>query len=205
MQYIASLSYGKDSLAMIHVIRDVLDLPLDRIITADVWATDTIPAELPPMVEFKEKADRIIKERWGIEVEHLYATRSFQMPPEAGGRKTLTKESSTQKSKIRTEDGQTTETEQKVASATTQQEDLGYMDFHAKQEHGATQNLRCPYSIKRQKVTYQDLFYKVVKKNTKNNGRIWRFPIMGGVWCNGLKMRPIRSFIQRLKVRWCNI
>lgn len=85
--YIASLSYGKDSLAMIHVIRDVLDMPLDRIITADVWATDTIPAELPPMVEFKEKADRIIKERWGIEVEHLCATRSFQMPLNVGGYK----------------------------------------------------------------------------------------------------------------------
>lgn len=84
-QHIASLSYGKDSLAMIHVIRDVLDIPLDRIITADVWATDTIPAELPPMVEFKEKADRIIKERWGIEVEHLCATRSFQMPLNVGG------------------------------------------------------------------------------------------------------------------------
>lgn len=79
-QHIASLSYGKDSLAMLHVIRDILDIPLDRIITADVWATDTIPAELPPMVEFKEKADRIIKDRWGIEVEHLCATRSFQMP-----------------------------------------------------------------------------------------------------------------------------
>ena len=85
--YIASLSYGKDSLAMIHVIRDELDMPLDRIITADVWATDTIPAELPPMVEFKEKADRIIKERWGIEVEHLCATRSFQMPLNVGDSK----------------------------------------------------------------------------------------------------------------------
>lgn len=71
--YVASLSYGKDSLAMLHVITDVLHWPLDRIITADVWATDTIPAELPPMVEFKEKADRIIKERWGIEVEHFSA------------------------------------------------------------------------------------------------------------------------------------
>lgn len=86
-QYIASLSYGKDSIAMLHVIRDVLGMSLDRIITADVWATDTIPAELPPMVNFKEKADRIIKERWGIEVEHLYATRSFQAPLNVGGYK----------------------------------------------------------------------------------------------------------------------
>lgn len=73
MQYCASISYGKDSLAMLHVIVDILHKPLDRIITAEVWATDTIQADLPPMVEFKEKADRIIKERWGIEVEHLFA------------------------------------------------------------------------------------------------------------------------------------
>ena len=75
-QYVASLSYGKDSLAMLHVITDVLHWQLDRIVTADVWATDTIPADLPPMVEFKEKADRIIKERWGIEVEHKCAMKN---------------------------------------------------------------------------------------------------------------------------------
>lgn len=77
-QYVASLSYGKDSLAMLHVITDVLHWQLDRIITADVWATDTIPADLPPMVEFKDKADRIIKERWGIEVEHFRADDSYE-------------------------------------------------------------------------------------------------------------------------------
>lgn len=76
-QYVASISYGKDSLAMLHVITDVLHWPLDRIITADVWATDTIPADLPPMVEFKDKADKIIKERWGIEVEHVSAGHSY--------------------------------------------------------------------------------------------------------------------------------
>ena len=73
--HILSLSHGKDSLACIHVIKDVLGWPLDRIVHAEVWATGTIPADLPPMVEFKDKADRIIKERWGIEVEHTCATR----------------------------------------------------------------------------------------------------------------------------------
>lgn len=72
-QYVASISYGKDSLAMLYVITDVLHWPLDRIITADVWATDTIPADLPPMVEFKAYADEEIKRRWGIEVEHFCA------------------------------------------------------------------------------------------------------------------------------------
>lgn len=71
-QYVLSLSYGKDSLACLEAIR-ILGLPLDRIVHAEVWATDTIPADLPPMVEFKKKADKIILERYGIVVEHICA------------------------------------------------------------------------------------------------------------------------------------
>lgn len=74
IEHVLSLSYGKDSLACLGAIEE-LGWPLDRIVHAEVWATDTIPADLPPMVEFKAKADAIIKERWGIEVEHLYAMR----------------------------------------------------------------------------------------------------------------------------------
>lgn len=76
-EYILSLSYGKDSLACLGAI-EKLGLPLDRIITADVWATDTIPADLPPMMEFKAKADEIIKKRWGITVEHVSAGRTYE-------------------------------------------------------------------------------------------------------------------------------
>ena len=75
MEHILSLSYGKDSLACLGAIEQ-LGWPLDRIVHAEVWATDTIPADLPPMVEFKAKADRIIKECWGIEVEHVFAMRN---------------------------------------------------------------------------------------------------------------------------------
>lgn len=77
MDYILSLSYGKDSLACLGAI-EKLGWQLDRIVHAEVWATDTIPADLPPMVEFKAKADRIIKERWGIEVEHIKGKWSFE-------------------------------------------------------------------------------------------------------------------------------
>lgn len=76
-EYILSLSYGKDSIACLFAIEQ-LGWPLDRIVHAEVWATDTIPADLPPMVEFKAKADAIIKERWGIEVEHVCAMRDGQ-------------------------------------------------------------------------------------------------------------------------------
>ena len=73
-EHILSLSYGKDSLACLGAIEQ-LGWPLDRIVHAEVWATDTIPADLPPMVEFKARADEIIKQRWGIQVEHIFATR----------------------------------------------------------------------------------------------------------------------------------
>lgn len=73
-EYVLNLSYGKDSLAAVHVWVDILKMPLHRIVHAEVWATDTIPADLPPMMEFKSKADRIIKDRWGIDVEHVVAT-----------------------------------------------------------------------------------------------------------------------------------
>ncbi len=77
MEHILSLSYGKDSLACLGAI-EKLGLPLDRIIHAEIWATKDIPADLPPMVEFKSKADRIIKDRYGIEVEHVSAGVTYE-------------------------------------------------------------------------------------------------------------------------------
>lgn len=54
MQHILSLSYGKDSLACLGAIEE-LGWPLDRIVHAEIWATDTIPADLPPMVGLSEE------------------------------------------------------------------------------------------------------------------------------------------------------
>ena len=76
-QYVLSLSYGKDSLACLGAIEQ-LELPLDRIVHAEVWATDTIHADYPEMVAFKEKADAIIKDRWGITVEHFRSKHTYE-------------------------------------------------------------------------------------------------------------------------------
>ena len=54
MQHIAMISHGKDSLAMLEAIK-ILGLPLDRIVTVDIWATPTVRGELPEMVEFKKR------------------------------------------------------------------------------------------------------------------------------------------------------
>ena len=72
-EYVLSLSYGKDSMACLGAIKH-LGLPLHRIVTADIWATDTIRADYPPMAAFKDYADKVIRERYGIEVEHYHAT-----------------------------------------------------------------------------------------------------------------------------------
>lgn len=77
MDYILSLSYGKDSLACLRAI-ELLKWPLTRVVTSDVWATETIPADLPPMVEFKNYADSVIKERWGLEVEHTRGSLTYE-------------------------------------------------------------------------------------------------------------------------------
>ncbi len=70
----AMISYGADSLAMLRAIKH-LGLPLHRIIHTEVWATQDISADLPPMVEFKKKADEIILREYGIEVEHVCAVK----------------------------------------------------------------------------------------------------------------------------------
>lgn len=75
LQYIARISGGKDGLKMLDVIV-TRGLPLDRITTTDVWATDTIRGEHPEMVKFKERADEYIWQKYRIEVEHLCAMRN---------------------------------------------------------------------------------------------------------------------------------
>ena len=76
---VACISHGKDSLGMLRAIKH-LGLPLHRIVTTDVWATQDIPADLPPMWEWKKEADRIIKELYGIEVEHICAMQKEAFP-----------------------------------------------------------------------------------------------------------------------------
>lgn len=77
MRYIASISYGKDSLAMLEIIHQH-DLPLTDIVTVDIMATPTIPAQLPDVIAFKARADRVIRQRYGLPVTHIRAPISFE-------------------------------------------------------------------------------------------------------------------------------
>lgn len=70
MKHIASLSFGKDSLAMLIKIKE-LGLPLDEVIYCDIRFDDNISGEMPLMAEFIPKAEKILKEKFDIEVKHL--------------------------------------------------------------------------------------------------------------------------------------
>jgi len=170
-EYVLSLSYGKDSLACLEAIR-LLGYPLDRIITAEVWATDTIPADLPPMVEFKEKADRIIKERYGITVEHTSAMRERER--ESG----LVLNPSSTPSSPR---------ERMLEESMVSQ---------CNEDNGVRQTLKQKSSPELQKVTYETVFYHVPqrKESTKAlyEGKITGFPCTMRPWCNSkLKVKAL--------------
>lgn len=75
-EYIASISYGKDSLAMLEVLY-VYGYPLTKIVTVDVMATSTISACHDEVEQFKKYADKVIFERYGIPVTHLKAERTY--------------------------------------------------------------------------------------------------------------------------------
>ena len=169
-QYILSLSYGKDSLACLEAIR-LLGLPLDRIVHAELWATDAIPADLPPMVEFKQKADRIIKERYGITVEHICATR------EREERLSYEKQFYTLRFSKERQDYRLYE------------KDNGVLP-NSKQKSSPSSLI---------KVTYEMLFYEIptrVTKNSRFQDRIVGFPIRAMPWCNSrLKTRPLNKVL----------
>lgn len=77
MQYVASISYGKDSMAMLEVIMKH-NMPLDRIVHVEIMATGSISADLPEVMEWKEYADDVIKHRYGIKVERISAEQSYE-------------------------------------------------------------------------------------------------------------------------------
>ena len=137
-QYVLSLSYGKDSLACLEAIR-ILGLPLDRIVHAEVWATDTIPADLPPMVEFKKKADEIILKRYGIVVEHICAVER-------------------ERDHSRSRDSST------LSDGTRKSEENVSTDSQWSEALGVTPNSNSQPSNELRKLTFEKLFYHIPKR-----------------------------------------
>ena len=179
MQHVLSLSYGKDSLACLEAIK-ILGLPLDRIVHAEVWATDTIPADLPPMVQFKKSADKIIKQRYGIEVEHICALKA-QGWVEANKH---TSQCSTTYCKK--------ESLQELSKGSLKQSAVGVKNS----------------SLKQTVLTYEDMFYRLNKKKNQIQG--FPISINRGNWCTRLKLIysqivQVERERERERERLCNI
>lgn len=77
MKYIASLSFGKDSLAQIILIKR-LGLPLDDVIYCDIRYTRDISGEMPEMAEWIPTAEEILRRELGVKVRHLTAQYTFK-------------------------------------------------------------------------------------------------------------------------------
>ena len=161
-EYILSLSYGKDSLACLGAIRH-LGWPLDRIVTADVWATDTIPAEYPPVVAFKAHVDAYILEHYGIAVEHYCATRVDGV----------------EKEKVTYNDG--------FYHVLQSGNNTGTIKGFPMQRGPWCQKLKLEALKQAEKMTYEKLFYHI-RESGNRKGEICGFPFIG--YYGGLGLRP---------------
>ena len=167
--YVANTSRGKDSTAMLRAIQ-LMGWPLDMIVSVDIWATQDIPAELPPMVAFKDEYDRKVLEWFGVPVTRLCATKRER---ERTASVCPTRTCSTGN----LEQGNS----QELSRGSLSHEDLGA-------------NIS---SLK--KLTYEDIFYRKVspkrERDLRRGGRtIYGFPQINGTWCNSNLKRSATAF-----------
>lgn len=69
---IFNLSFGKDSMATL-ILAAEQGIPIDRVMYCEIKFNDEISAEHPVMAEWIPTAERILKERFGITVEHAFS------------------------------------------------------------------------------------------------------------------------------------
>lgn len=159
--YVLSLSYGKDSIATLEACKQ-LGYPVDAVVHSEVWFNDEISADLPPMLEFKKYADKVIKERYGLDVTHICAMKK----PVAGGgvpSEEHTKIHSTNDSPAQKQSQESSTTESRDANTST--------GSPTEKELGVTADSKPQPS---QKLTYCDLFYTRYKhsKNPRFGGAV---------------------------------
>ena len=76
MKYVLSLSFGKDSLAMLcEIIKR--KMPLDYVVFCDIKFNNKISGEHPLMAEWIPCAEKILKDRFNIDIIHLTAKKNF--------------------------------------------------------------------------------------------------------------------------------
>ena len=157
--YVANTSRGKDSTAMLRAI-EIMGWPLDMICAVDIWATQDIPAELPPMVAFKDDYDRKVFDWFGVPVTRLCATKRERerTAPECHTPTCFTLNWA-------------------EANSLAQSKDSPWSEAH-----GAN-------ILKPAKLTYEDIFYRKRKpkrerERERRERSIYGFPCVKGNWCN---------------------
>ena len=185
--YVASISRGKDSTAMLRAIQ-LLDFPLDMICSVDIWATEDIPAELPPMVAFKDEYDRKCQELFGIPVTRLYAQKHRSQIVNVERERERERESRT--------DGGARTPIYSIQNASRNDTGGTFTDSLTQSEDGARNS-------KQNMLTYEALFYKTYIPRTDRGGRkagekrIYGFAQRKGNWCQSmLKRAALNSLLQ---------
>jgi len=187
-EYVLSLSYGKDSIACLEAIK-LLGYPLDRIVHAEVWATDTIPADLPPMVEFKREADQMILDRYGIRVEHCCAMMAVERERE-------------REREQHTSDVSMPLTHTNQTDTYNTQSEMECMDSQLQSVRGVTVGLKLkPSEQLRGRMTYERLFYQTKRRTLTIYGFPYSMTRGAGMgWCHRLKMESV-NFVSAPRTR----
>jgi hypothetical protein len=182
-EYIARISYGKDSLKMLDVII-TRGLPLDRVTTTDVWATDTVRAELPLVLEAKERIEEKLWQMYRINVEHLCARN-----PDGSKR---TYEQMFYHIPVRRSKSVQVERERDGIRPGSI---LGFPDlWNPWCQAGLKRNARTPPAGNNYRIPTKHRIQLVPETQNSVGGEIKGFPLHTGVtWCQKLKVRPSES------------
>lgn len=142
--------------------------PLDAICAVDIWFDNDTPAELPPMVAFKEEWDAKCLEWFGIPVTRLCATKR-----ERG----VTMRNATHENRT-----------QAISTANERTDNSA--------EHLSVSQCSEGHGVKNSstnRLTYVDIFYRKVSvererelrrgRNSNGNFQIFGYPIIRGGWC----------------------
>lgn len=76
VKHIASISFGKDSLAMLAMIKEK-GMPLDGAVYVEPMYDENTSAEYPEMVDFISKAEERLIDMYGVKVDHIRSDKTF--------------------------------------------------------------------------------------------------------------------------------
>lgn len=193
--------------------------PLDMICSVDIWFDENTPAELPPMVAFKDDYDAKVLERFGVPVTRLCATKrerererdcrtaacsSLPSTPinTDGTSKVFQTQTTHGANSLKTSLTGDIPSRQKLTycdifyrTITTRRErerESGYTAIRLSEDNGAT------VSSREKQYRIPKFVVSVVQRRTQKSG-VYGFPIqtVRGNWCTKLKRSPLHDAPER--------